>query len=394
MVASAGDLIARRYRLLRELGFGGMGVVWSATDEHHDRTVALKHVRLDRFAPGEPSDQARELLRGEAKTLARLSHPNIVSVIDAVEQDGEPWLVMEFVPGRDLARLVAEDGPLTPRHAARIGAQIAAALAYAHAQPQPVVHRDITPRNILITDDDVAKLTDFGIARVGEETIVGAPVQGVPEYYAPEAANNRRRPGPRSDVFSLGAVLYAAVEGRSPWGTGSESEILERAENGVVLPPVKAGRPLSGALMRMLRKLPSTRPRAAQAERALRRVAEPDPSWRVAGTAVAVCIVLFAVVVAWRGAGATPARVGLGDQRTADPCALIRTEPFDRFGSTTLEPDYGSFNRCDVLIDAPAGSQHACSSSRQPSRPRTAWSSRTTRSPSTARRAWTTGAPA
>lgn len=348
-MAETGDVIAGRYRLLTRLGEGGMGVVWTATDEILDRTVALKQVHLATFAPGEGSDRGRALLRSEAATAARLAHPNIVTVHDSIEQDGEPWLVMEYVQGRDLARLLAEDGPLPPRRAARIGAQIAAALAHAHGET--VVHRDVTPRNILVGGDDLAKLTDFGISRVGDDTLVGtAPAQGVPSYYAPEVANGVR-PGPRSDVFALGAVLYAAVEGAPPWGTGRESEIMDRAAHGVVPPPSRAGGHLGGVLVRMLRKQPRHRPHAAEAERLLRRVVDGRvrTGRAVAAGAAALAVAVVAGVVLWPREAAAEPRIG--DERTADPCALISTGPFDRFGDTTLETGYGNFNRCDVIME-------------------------------------------
>lgn len=349
-VAGTGDVIAGRYRLVTRLGAGGMGVVWTARDEAVDRTVALKQVHLSSFAPGEGSDRGRALLRSEATTAARLVHPNIVRVHESVEHDGEPWLVMEFVPGRDLARLLAEEGPLPPRRAARIGAQVAAALAHAHAET--VVHRDVTPRNILVGDDDHAKLTDFGISRVGDATLAGtAPAQGVPAYYAPEVANGVR-PGPRSDVFALGAVLYAAVEGTPPWGTGSESEIMDRAAQGLVPPPARAGRHLSRVLTRMLRKQPRHRPHAPEVEQLLHRAAAGRVSRDrvVAAVAAALAVVVGLGVVLWPDQAAAVARIA--DERTADPCALIRTGPFDRFGDTALETDYGAFNRCDVIMDS------------------------------------------
>ena len=353
-MACSGDLIADRYRLVAPLGSGGMGVVWTATDQHRNRIVALKQVRLAAFAPPERSDHARDLLRKEADTAAGLSHPHIVTVHEVVESDGEPWLVMEFVQGRDLATLLAEDGPLEPRRAARIGAQIASALTHAHAES--VVHRDITPRNILVTDSDHAKLTDFGIARVGDGTLtIATPAQGVPAYYAPEVANGVP-PGSRSDVFALGAVLYAAVEGAPPWGTGSEAEIMDRAARGIVPSPERAGRRLTPVLMRLLRKFPRLRPDAAAAERMLRDVADGRiRRGRAIAAGVAAGLVAIAVGVAVMRPVEAAATPRVGDARTADPCALISTQPFERFGDTALESDYGNFNRCDVSMESETG---------------------------------------
>jgi eukaryotic-like serine/threonine-protein kinase len=159
-----GDLIAGRYRLDAEIGSGGMGEVWRATEQGSGATVALKRVRLVHLAP-EDQERARERLRAEAGIASRLEHPNIITVHRLVEHDGEPWLVMEYVPAPNLAELTA-DGPLPPRRAAGIGAQVAEALAYAHGSTPRVVHRDVTPRNLIVGQDDQVTLTDFGISKI------------------------------------------------------------------------------------------------------------------------------------------------------------------------------------------------------------------------------------
>jgi eukaryotic-like serine/threonine-protein kinase len=353
-----GDVIAGRYRLDAEIGSGGMGEVWRATDVESAATVALKRVRLAHLAP-EDRERARERLRAEAGIASRLEHPHIITVRRLVEHDGEPWLVMEYVPAPNLAELTA-DGPLPPRRVAGIGAQVAEALAYAHGAG--VLHRDVTPRNLLVGEDDHVTLTDFGISKIeGEDTIGtgGRPFAGVAAYVAPEVANGVKG-GPKADVFSLGATLYASVEGRSPWGDGDLVQTLAAAMKGDVDPPRRAGA-LGPVLVRMLQRRPRDRPSAAAAAQMLGKVASGETvdrrrwPWIAAVAAVAVATALGLVL--WpRPAPDTMVAVaappGLGDPATADPCSLIRTEPFDRFGETTLETDYGNFDRCDVIMES------------------------------------------
>lgn len=358
---AGGDVIAGRYRLDAEIGSGGMGEVWRATDLETDTTVALKRVRLSHLAPG-GRDRARERLRAEAGIASRLEHPNIITVHGQVEHDGEPWLVMEYVPAPNLADLTA-GGPLPPSRVAGIGAQVAEALAYAHGATPAVLHRDVTPRNLLVGESDHVTLTDFGISKIeGEDTIGadtigsgGRPFAGVAAYLAPEVANGVKG-GPKADVFSLGATLHAAVEGRSPWGDGDLVQTLAAAMKGVVDPPSRAGA-LGPVLVRMLQRRPRERPTAAVAAQMLTQVADGKPIGRrrwpwVAASTVAAVVALG--VIWWPRPEPVAAAPGLGDPATADPCALIRPEPFEQFGQATLETDYGSFDRCDVIVESPA----------------------------------------
>ncbi|GAA5114597.1 hypothetical protein GCM10023320_12070 [Pseudonocardia adelaidensis] len=347
-------MIAGRYRLVAEIGSGGMGEVWRAEDEETGGIVALKRVRLAHLAPGE-RERARERLRAEARIASRLEHSHIITVHGLVEHDGEPWLVMEYVAAPNLADLSA--GGLPPRRVAGIGAQVAEALAYAHGTG--VLHRDVTPRNILVGDREHVTLTDFGISKVeGEDTIGtgGRPFAGVAAYLAPEVANGVRG-GAKADVFALGATLYSAVEGRSPWGDGDLVPTLAAAMRGVVDAPRRAGA-LGPVLVRMLQRRPRDRPTAAVAAQLLAQAADGAQAgrrwWPWVAVASAVAVVVATAVILWPSPPASVAAApGLGDPATADPCGLIRPEPFERFGRATLETDYGSFDRCDVIVESP-----------------------------------------
>ncbi|MFG2553966.1 protein kinase [Streptomyces sp. NPDC048581] len=266
----AGDRIADRYLLQEPIGTGGMGVVWLAWDERLDRRVAVKCARL-------ADERATRRLMGEARNAGRLHHPNIVGVFDFVEEGTGCWIVMEYVPSRSLAQIVTESGPLTPEEAGSIGCQIAAALAKSHREG--VVHGDVTPENILVTDDGVARLTDFGISRalwsdVTQSATGGVP--GKPRYLAPELAKGQPA-SEKSDVFSLGASLFSAVEGRSPYGEAEHlMAYLARAVGGHIEPMLRAG-PLEGPLTALLEVEPRSRPDAARAQKLLTRAAPPPP---------------------------------------------------------------------------------------------------------------------
>ncbi|WP_433273931.1 protein kinase domain-containing protein [Actinosynnema sp. CS-041913] len=268
-MADGGRLIAGRYRLLRRVGAGAMGVVWEALDERLGRTVALKELTPPTGA--DDSESVRRAAR-EARIAARVRHPNAVTVHDVVEDDGRPVIVMEYVP----ARTLADHGTLPPERVRHIGAQIAAALAAAHRAG--VVHRDVKPGNILLADDGTAKITDFGIARAaGDVTVTRTGLlAGTPAFLSPEAARGAQ-PGPAADVFSLGATLYAAVEGQPPFGDSDNAiALLHAVATGRFRPPAQAG-PLTDVLMDLLRTDPATRPTMAQAADRLRSPA-PRPT--------------------------------------------------------------------------------------------------------------------
>ncbi|EME63500.1 serine/threonine-protein kinase [Amycolatopsis decaplanina] len=265
-------VIAGRYRLERKVGRGAMGVVWRAHDERLDRTVAVKQLLPDTWSDDAPFRSIVRAMR-EARVAARLEHPHAVTVYDVAEQDGTPFLVMEFLPSRPLTELLADDGPLPAGRVAELGAQIASALAAAHENG--ILHRDVTPNNVLITGDGQAKIADFGLSHaMGEGTMTGGGlVVGTPAYLSPEVADGEE-PGYPSDVFSLGSTLYTALEGAPPFGTdANQIALLKRVARGEITAPRTTG-PLTDVLLRLLRRDPRERPDMAEAERMLAAVAD------------------------------------------------------------------------------------------------------------------------
>ena len=204
--------IADRYRVDRAVGHGGMGTVWLCVDEMLGRSVAVKEVG---HLPGESTPDLARALR-EARSGAALNHPNVVSIFDAVEDGERIWLVMEYVPGRTLSEVMKEEGPLDPQRVAWIGAQVADGLAAAHLRG--TMHRDVKPGNILVADNDHAKISDFGIARtMGDAQLTQTGmVTGTPGYFSPNLARGED-PTAADDVWALGATLFAAVEGHPPF---------------------------------------------------------------------------------------------------------------------------------------------------------------------------------
>ncbi|MFD3743537.1 serine/threonine-protein kinase [Nocardia sp. NPDC058633] len=265
-------LIAGRYRLTDPIGTGAMGVVWRATDVRLRRTVAVKQVLL---APGLTGTQALEgKLRAmrEGRIAARLHHPNAITVFDVAEEDGQPWLVMEYMNAPSLAAKLAGGVTLPPIEVAGIGAQAAAALSAAH--DAGIMHRDVKPANLLVGDDGTVKLTDFGISHATGDVTVTATgfLAGTPAYLAPEIARGDN-PKPAADVFALGSTLYAASEGAPPFGEGDNPlAVLHAVARGVVPEPRNAG-PLAPVLMWLLTASAEDRPTMAQARAALEDVA-------------------------------------------------------------------------------------------------------------------------
>ena len=265
-------LVAGRYRLEERIGSGAMGVVWRGTDERLGRPVAVKQVFLHGGLDAGEADEVRQRTLREGRIAARLQHPHAISVFDASIDGDEPWLVMEYLPSRSLAAVLIQQGPLDPRLVARIGRQVADALDAAHQAG--IVHRDVKPGNVLIGADGTVKITDFGISRAsGDLTLTRTGMlAGTPAYLAPEVARGDDSSF-ASDVFSLGATLYAAVEGVPPFGADDNAlALLHAVAAGAVQPPLQAG-PLTALLMRLLRADPAERPTAAEARSLLGRVA-------------------------------------------------------------------------------------------------------------------------
>ncbi|MEV4048360.1 serine/threonine-protein kinase [Streptomyces sp. NPDC049744] len=267
--ASDEQLIAGRYRLLAVLGEGGMGTVWRARDEALHREVAVKEVRASADLPAERSAQMYTRLEREAWAAARISARGVVTVFDVATYDGRPWIVMELVRGRSLADVIAAQGVLPPREAARIGAELLRALCAAHQAG--VLHRDVKPANVLLTEEGRVVLTDFGIATVEGDTALTltGEVVGSPEYVAPERALGRT-PNAASDLWSLGVLLYTAVQGCSPFRRTTALATLRAIVDDELPPPHRAG-PLTSVIQGLTRKDPEDRMTAEQAGIDLRR---------------------------------------------------------------------------------------------------------------------------
>ncbi|ARE79381.1 serine/threonine protein kinase [Streptomyces sp. Sge12] len=272
---SAQRLVAGRYRLLSRLGEGGMGTVWRARDETLHREVAVKEVRAPAGLRAGDITRMYSRLEREAWAAARIPDRNVVTVHDVVMEDDRPWIVMELIRGQSLADLLRAEGPLTPRHAAHIGAEVLSALRAAHAAG--VEHRDVKPANVLLAQDGRVVLSDFGIAVVEGSTALTmtGEVVGSPEYLPPERALGRPS-GPESDLWSLGVMLYAAVEGISPFRQDTALSTLRAVVDEEPPEPTRAG-PLAPVIAGLLRKEPAARTPAAEVAVALRDIAhEPD----------------------------------------------------------------------------------------------------------------------
>ncbi|MFE9747820.1 protein kinase [Saccharothrix saharensis] len=264
------EVIAGRYRLVELVGRGAAGVVWRARDERLGRSVAVKLLN----ATDSPS--AVERIVREGRVAARLRHPHAVTVHDVIEHGGKPCLVMEYLPSKTLAELVDERGPLPEALVAGVGWQVASALAAAHADG--IVHRDVTTFNILLGEDGTAKIADFGISRaIGENTVTDARVVvGTPAFLAPEVAAGQDAVF-ASDVYSLGATLYAALEGHPPFGTTDNPyALLRRVADGDV-EPMRFSGPLGDVLELVLRRDPAERPTMAELHALLGAVVEGRP---------------------------------------------------------------------------------------------------------------------
>lgn len=251
-------LLAGRYRLGDVLGRGGMGTVWRAQDETLGRTVAVKELR---FPSNIDEDEKRRLITRtlrEAKAIARIRNNSAVTVFDVVDEDDRPWIVMELVEGKSLAEVIREDGVLEPKRAARVGLAVLDVLRSAHREG--ILHRDVKPSNVLLeSGTDRVVLTDFGIAQVeGDPSITSTGMLvGAPSYIAPERARGHK-PGPAADLWSLGGLLYAAVEGTPPYDKGSAIATLTAVMTEQLEEPKNAG-PLRDVIYGLLTKDPERR---------------------------------------------------------------------------------------------------------------------------------------
>ncbi|WP_406252060.1 protein kinase [Streptomyces atratus] len=274
-------VIDDRFELVNRLGSGGMGMVWRAHDLALHRDVALKEVRPPDPALAENDPESARLLRErvlrEARALARLDHPGVVTVHHIVDGgDGTyPWIVMELVPGASLAERLAE-GTLTPVEAAGLGRGVLSALRAAHAAG--ILHRDVKPANVLLRADGSPVLTDFGIAAIRESTSLTATgsIIGSPDYMAPERIRGAEG-DPSSDLWSLGMMLYVAVEGRHPLRKATTLATLAAVLDEEIPPPRQAG-PLTPVLDALLTRDTAARPGPEELDRMLASVSEPAPA--------------------------------------------------------------------------------------------------------------------
>ncbi|MQS12631.1 protein kinase [Streptomyces kaniharaensis] len=263
-------MLAGRYELGERLGRGGMGTVWRAWDRMLDREVAVKELTVNHL----PEDELQILharMKREASAAARIKHPGVITVHDVLEQEGRPWIVMELVDGRSLADVIKQDGTLQPRIAADVGSQVLAALHRGHQLG--VLHRDVKPANVLLErGTGRVVLLDFGIATFEGSSTLTRPgdLVGSPDYLAPERAQGER-PGPASDLWGLGATLYAAVEGQSPFRRDSPITTLAAVVDEPLPEPARAG-PLGPVLAALMAKDPADRPTADEAARMLAEV--------------------------------------------------------------------------------------------------------------------------
>jgi serine/threonine protein kinase len=323
--------VAGRYEVERTLGGGGMAVVYLARDGELGRSVALK-VLAENLAD---DAELRQRFVREARLAARLSHPNVVRVYDAGEEDGRPFIVMECVEGESLAELLRREGPLDPDRVAKLGVQACAGLEEAHRAG--LVHRDVKPANLLLTKDGILKVADFGIAHAvgGTRVTEVGTVLGTAAYLSPEQALGERVT-PASDLYSLGTCLYELLAGEPPDGHETLGELFSRRESGP--PPRLKGVPpeLESAIMRCLERDPSDRPasaadlarllvpaRPAGPPTAVTEVARFDVTvrrrtllWAAALTVLLVAVILGAVAL--RGGDGQPERVPRGDTPAQD----------------------------------------------------------------------------
>ncbi|WP_369382312.1 protein kinase [Streptomyces sp. cg36] len=275
-MSDLGRLIAGRYRLVERVGRGGMGTVWRAEDVTLGRYVALKKLHVPPHLPDDEVRRLHERTRREARSAARITHPNVIVVHDVLDDEGLPCIVMEYIPSVTLGDVLKERGTLPVGEAARIGLIMVAALRAAHAAG--VLHRDVKPANVLLGHDGRIVLTDFGIAVESGDTSLTrtGELVGSVHYLAPERLRSAdSEPGPACDLWSLGATLYQAVEGRPPYDRDTAIETAYAIAAEPHQPPRQAG-PLTSVIEGLLAKDPQLRMDAHEAERLLARAASAD----------------------------------------------------------------------------------------------------------------------
>lgn len=267
-----GRMLAERYELRVRIGRGTMGTVWRAYDRSLDREIAVKEIRQDPALSPRQRQELRERMLREGRMAARVSHPSVATIHDVILADGIPWIIMELVEGRSLEQVIDEEGPLPPRLVAEIGCDLLSALRAAHAQH--ILHRDVKPANVLLTETGRVVLTDFGIAKALGDTALTQTgmVIGSPGYTAPERARGDHT-GPESDLWSLGATLYFAVEGRPAYERATVGETLAALMTESADPPAQAG-PLRPVLEGLLEKDHRARLTPERAAALLRMVAD------------------------------------------------------------------------------------------------------------------------
>ncbi|MFF3016078.1 serine/threonine-protein kinase [Streptomyces sp. NPDC057939] len=263
----AGAVLAGRYRLVEPIGSGGMGKVWRAHDELLHRTVAVKELTAGLYVAQADREVLHARTQKEARAAARIQHPAVVTVHDVLEHDDRPWIVMEYIDGPSLAEAAKAAGRIEPLEAARIGLHVLGALRAAHAVG--VLHRDVKPGNVLLAKDGRVLLTDFGIAAIeGDSSITRTgELVGSIDYLAPERVTGGA-PDPASDLWSLGATLYTAVEALSPFRRTSPISSLQAVVNDEP-PALRQSGALGPVITALLRKDPAERPSAAEAEQML-----------------------------------------------------------------------------------------------------------------------------
>ncbi|MEU6267481.1 serine/threonine-protein kinase [Saccharopolyspora shandongensis] len=276
--AGAGRLIGNRYRLDGKLGGGAMGTVWSGTDELLRRQVAVKEVKLPPGMPDAEAAELRERALREARAIAVLSHPNVVTLYDVARENGEPFVVMELVPSQSLAAILSKHGALDDHQLALIADGVASGLDAAHRAG--IVHRDVKPGNVLIGDDGRIKVSDFGISRnIAEHTLTSTGILlGTPAFIAPEVAAGQGVTA-AADLWGLGATMFAAAEGRTPYDVSNDPlATVTEVVRGPVPVATRPG-PIGDIVRGLMVKDPSQRMPLTEARRRIQRLL-PEPGVR------------------------------------------------------------------------------------------------------------------